>query len=195
MKPLTRWDYLALLVLTATYIMCLSGTLPDGDSGEFAYIAAIAGLPSKDQRRLALNENLAASVYRQAELLLGAENTLAAVDELLRVGIVAPNSTLRTNAEYDAIGYLTELKSWPRAIAEMRKFRARYPQHALINTLVPKMALAYRETEQWELAADELKTMILLAKTDQEKQDTLYIAAELYDRAGNKAKAINAVQN
>lgn len=165
--------------------------LNDYQAAETAYIAAIAGLPSKDQRRLALNENLAASVYRQAELLLEAEDTLAAVDELLRVGIVAPTSTLRTNAEYDAIGYLTELKRWPRAIAEMRKFRSRYPKHALIDTLVPKMALAYRETEQWVLAADELKTMILLAKTDQEKQDTLYIAAELYDRAGNKSKAIS----
>ncbi|KZY73016.1 hypothetical protein A3742_06805 [Oleiphilus sp. HI0071] len=165
--------------------------LKDYKYAELAYVAAINGLPRSDQRRIALNENLAASVYRQAELLLGAGETLAAIDELLRVGVASPSSTLRTNAEYDAIAYLIELKKWPRAITEMRTFRSRYPQHALIDTLVPKMALAYRETRQWELAADELKTMILLAKTDQEKQDTLYIAAELYDRADNKAKAIS----
>ena len=40
------------------------------------------------------------------------------------------------------------------------------------------------------LAADELKKLFALAKTDEEKRDTLFIAAELYDRAGNWDKAI-----
>ena len=158
---------------------------------EPAYQQALRFLPEDDKRRTTLVENLAATVYRQAEQRLAAGDKVAAIDELLRVGKVAPGSSLRSNAEYDAIGYLVELKMWPRAITEMRNFRQRYPQHELINTLVPKMALAYRETEQWELAADELKVMIGLAKTEQEKQETLFIAAELYDRAGNSDKAIN----
>lgn len=164
--------------------------LQDYLRAEKAYLAALQFLPSADQRKAALIESLAASVYRQAEQRIAVGDLFAAIDELLRVGQVAPTSSLRSNAEYDAIGYLVELKDWPRGIDQMLKFRQRYPQHALINTLVPKMALAYRETEQWELAADELKTMITLAKTEQEKQDTLFIAAELYDRAGNQEKAI-----
>ena len=157
---------------------------------EQAYAQSLSRLPEKDKRKAALVENLAASIYRQAEQRLAAGDKRGAISELLRVGVVAPSSSLRSNAEYDAIGYLIELKDWPASIEQMSLFRQRYPKHELIDTLVPKMALAYRETEQWELAADELKTMISLAKTPQEKQDTLYIAAELYDRAGNKQKAI-----
>ena len=159
---------------------------------EVAYSESLKLLPAKDKRRKVLTENLAASVYQQAEQRLAAGDKLGAIEEFLRVGLVAPNSSLRPNAEYDAIGYLVELKQWPQAIAEMSAYRSRYPRHALIDTLVPKMALAYRETEQWELAASELKTLIALAKTEQEKQDTLQIVAELYDRAENKQEAILA---
>lgn len=157
---------------------------------ESAYVTALANLDKKDKRRLALIENLAASVYRQAESLLKADKKAEAVSELLRVGKVAPTSTLRQNAEYDAANYLIELKNWKDAIQVLTTFRSAYPQHNLINTLPAKLALAYRETSQWSLAADELKRMIALAKTEQEKQDTLFIVAELYDRAKNYSEAI-----
>ncbi len=157
---------------------------------EQAYQDVLLVLPIEDKRRESLVENLAATVYRQGEQRLEAGDKLGAVEEFLRVGRVAPGASLRANAEYDAAGYLVELKQWDRAIKVMSAFRLRYPQHAQINTLVPKMALAYRETEQWEKAADELKTMFTLAETEEEKRDTLMIAAELYDRAGNKQQAI-----
>ena len=103
---------------------------------------------------------------------------------------MAPDSSLRSNAEYDAIAYLIDLKQWKRAVEEILNFRARYPNYATINALAPKMALAYRETSQWELAADELKLMSATAKTPEERRDNLFIAAELYDRAQHKQKAI-----
>lgn len=166
--------------------------LQDFFNAEPAYLDALKVLPEKDKRRSALIENLAASIYRQAEQRLAAGDMESAVSELLRIREVAPAASLRPNAEYDAISYLVELKSWTRAIEEIKVFRSRYPKHELINTLVPKMALAYRETEQWSLAADELKVMIGLAKTEDEKRDTQFIVAELYDRADNIDPAIKA---
>ena len=157
---------------------------------ESAYVVALASLTKQDQRRLALIENLAASVYKQAEALLKEDKKELAVAQLLRVGQVAPTSTLRQNAEYDSANYLIELKKWPESIKVLTDFRAAYPQHALINSLPAKLALAYRETAQWSLAADELKRMIALAKTEQEKQDISFIVAELYDKADNYAEAI-----
>jgi len=157
---------------------------------EQAYHDVLLVLPIEDTRRQGLIENLAATVYKQGEQRLQAGDKLGAVEEFLRVGRVAPSASLRSNAEYDAAGYLVELKEWNRAIDVMSAFRLRYPQHPQINTLVPKMALAYRETEQWENAAGELKTLFELAETEEEKRDTLMIAAELYDRAGNKQQAI-----
>ncbi|MFV1873683.1 MAG: tetratricopeptide repeat protein [Oleiphilus sp.] len=157
---------------------------------EIAYVNAINHLEQKDPRRVALIENLAASVYKQAEALLAQDMKQDAVHQLLRVGKVAPSSSLRQNAEYDAANYLLELKQWPEAISVLTEFRAAYPKHNLINTLPAKLALAYRETAQWSLAADELKRMVALAKTAQEKQDISFIVAELYDKAENTTQAI-----
>ncbi|KZY29076.1 MULTISPECIES: tetratricopeptide repeat protein [unclassified Oleiphilus] len=157
---------------------------------EGAYQEVLTQMPAKDKRRAATIESLAASVFKQAEAKLADGQTLLAVDEFLRVGLVAPTSTLRASAEYDAAGYLIELKEWHRAIDVISDFRKRYPKHNLLDTLPAKMALAYRETEQWEAAAGELRIMRKLAKTEQEKQDIQFIVAELYDKADNKKEAI-----
>ncbi|MDX1453179.1 MAG: tetratricopeptide repeat protein, partial [Oleiphilaceae bacterium] len=179
------------LVLEAAIIKAHSlFALRDNLLAEQAYQDVLVVMPLDDQRHTAMVENLAASVYRQAEDRLAAGDKAAAVDEFLRVGKVAPSSSLRPNAEYDALNFLMELEQWPRAIQVMTDFRARYPQHVQINTLVPKLALAYRETEQWELAANELKKLFELAETEEERRDALQIAAELYDRAGNTEQAI-----
>ena len=164
--------------------------LADYPAAELAYQDALTLLSQKDPRRPAIIENLAASVYRQAEAHLAEGNKEQAIKELLRVGQVAPGSSLRQNAEYDAANYLLELKNWSKAIEVLTRFRASYPQHQLIDTLPAKLALAYRETAQWSLAASELKRMLSLAKTAQEKQDIAFIVAELYDKADDKQEAI-----
>jgi len=157
---------------------------------ELGYLTALKTLPFKDKRRPGVIENLAASVFEQAESLLAEGKTAEAIDEFLRVALVAPTSKLRASAEYDAASYLLALKKWPQMIAVLTDFRKNYPKHKLSNTLPAKLALAYRETEQWELAAAELKTMYSLAKPGKEKQNTLYIIAELYDKAENKQQAL-----
>lgn len=165
------------------------------DLAEAAYAQVLQVMPTKDKRYQGLTENLAACVYKQGELALKSGDKGGAVEQFLRVGSVAPTSTIRANAEYDAASYLIEMKQWPEAIRVMTAFRARYPEHKLIDTLPAKLALSYRESEQWTLAADELKHMFALAKTDEEKRDTLYIAAELYDRANNQAQAIETYRD
>ena len=157
---------------------------------EAAYAYALEQMPKKDKRRAATIESLAASVFKQAEAKLADGQTMLAVEEFLRVGVVAPQSSLRPGAEYDAAGYLIEMKEWNRAIEIISSFRKRYPKHELIDTLPAKMALAYRETKQWSAAAGELKVMRQLAKSEQEKQDIQFIVAELYDKADNKKEAI-----
>lgn len=157
---------------------------------EPAYQVALSRLNKTDKRRAQLVENLAASVYKQAEAKLADGELRLAVNEFLRVGQVAPGASLRANAEYDAAGYLIELQDWHKAIEVVNAFRRAYPKHQYIDTLPAKMALAFRETEQWEAAAGELNTMRKLAKTEQEKQDILFIVAELYDKAKNDTQAI-----
>jgi tetratricopeptide (TPR) repeat protein len=164
--------------------------LNDFAPAETSYSIALQRLTKNDKRRPGIIESLAATVYKQAEVRLTNGQIELAIEEFLRVGLIAPSSALRSSAEYDAAGYLIELKQWPRVISVLTDFRQRYPGHQLINTLPAKLALAYRETKQWSLAANELSTMRKLAKTEQEKQDILYIVAELYDKAENNKQAI-----
>jgi tetratricopeptide (TPR) repeat protein len=163
-------------------------------AAELGYQDALVLLPLEDERRSGLVENLAASVFRQAEALAGAGKTAEAVSEFLRVGVVAPTAALRANAEYDAATLLMELKHWQDAIDVMIAFRADYPSHEQIDTLPAKLALAYRETEQWEKAGDELNRLFAMATTEEEQRETLLIAAELYQRSGNLTKAIDTLR-
>src|SRR5690606_5766487 len=94
------------------------------------------------------------------------------------------------DAEFDAANLLLEQKEWHRAIQVMAAFRQRFPQHAHTLTLPAKMALAYRETQQWARAADELRTLYERATSPDEKRETLWLIAELYDRAEDREQAI-----
>jgi tetratricopeptide (TPR) repeat protein len=161
-------------------------------AAELAYQDALPLLSAEDERRSGLIENLAASVFRQAEALADAGKTAEAVSEFLRVGIVAPTAALRANAEYDAATLLMQLKHWQDAIDVMTAFRIDYPAHEQIETLPARLALAYRETEQWEKAGDELNRLFAMASTDEERRENLLIAAELFERSGNRTKAIDA---
>lgn len=179
------------LILEASLLKAHSlYAMADYPAAEIAYQTVLERMPANDERYSAVVDNLAASVYRQGEAKLAAGDSVGAVDQLLRVGVVAPTSTLRANAEYDAASTLIELKDWSRAIAVITDFRQRYPTHEKIATLPAKMALAYRETGQWALAADELQTMAAMATTEQERRETLLMSAELYDRSGRRDKTI-----
>lgn len=158
---------------------------------EQSYRDALIALPETDERRSGVRENLAAAVFRQAEQLAAAGNVDAAVSEYLRVGVAVPDAALRANAEYDAASLLITSSRWGEAVSVLTAFRARFPDHELIDTVPAKLALAYRETGQWEQAGDELNRMVALASTPEEQRQNLQIAAELYDQAGNTDKAID----
>ncbi|KEF32084.1 TPR domain protein, putative component of TonB system [Marinobacter nitratireducens] len=162
------------------------------EEAEQAYRDALALMGESDARRKDTRENLAASIYRQAEALADDEQIDPAVTQYLRIGKVVPESALRANAEYDAASLLIGAGLWERAIGVLNGYRSAFPEHPLANTVPAKLALAYRETEQWSKAGDELNRMVDLANTPEEQRENLLIAAELYDRAGDTGKAITA---
>lgn len=161
-------------------------------AAETGYQNVMKLLPAEDPRRARVVESLAASVFRQAEALAAAGRTAEAATEFLRVGVVAPGAMLRANAEFDAATLRIELEHWQEAIDIMTAFRESYPDHEQIDSLPARLALAYRETGQWEKAGDELNRLFALATTGEEKRENLLIAAELYERSGNLAKAIDS---
>ena len=78
-------------------------------------------------RRNELVERLAASVYKQGELSRAAGDNKAAIGHFNRVATVAPTSTVRANAQYDAAAAMIALKDWEGASRSLEDFRSRFP--------------------------------------------------------------------
>lgn len=192
---LLAWEPLADATLTSEARILQARShyeLQDYEAAETAFADVLLRLPAEDPRRAALTDSLAATVYRQGEQLLEAGEPEAAVTEWLRVGAVAPGTELSARASYDAAGQLMAMDAWDDALTAMSDLRRRHPDHELSQQLSSRMALAYRETGQWQQAATQLIALAESSTDPDEQRETRYLAAELYDRSGERGRAIDA---
>ena len=158
---------------------------------ETAYQEVLNYLPKNDPARKDINNRIAASVYRSAEGLLAAGTILAAVDQLVRVQALAPGSDIAINAQYDAANYLMDLEQWDAAQKLLLDFRKQYPDHKLTASITPKMVVIYEKQENWSHAADELLKQARASADPVLQQQSLYVAAEYYERDKKVPEAIN----
>jgi len=140
-----------------------------------------------------MRELLASCIYFQAQGLVK-EQPLLAVQHYLRVGKVVPESSYRLNAEFDAGNILLAQNKWRQGIQVLSRFKKRYPSHEYSKSISAKLANAYENTGQWELAAAQLLAMIngpgAIGFSDDLKREAQYTAAEYYQKAGNTDKAL-----
>jgi TolA-binding protein len=149
-----------------------------------------------------MRELLAACIYFQGQHLK-ASQPLLAVQHLLRLAKQVPESTYRINAQFDAANLLLENKQWQQAITELLSFQQAYPEHEFSQSIPAKLAHAYEQLQQWQLAAEQYLVMVnqsAKAKSTANAKDqqaltelmreAQYSAAELYEKAGNINKAI-----
>jgi tetratricopeptide (TPR) repeat protein len=160
---------------------------------EAAYVRVQGYLPANDADRPAIEERIAAAIYKQAEAKQSAGDGMGAVDDFLRVGVLAPNAKVRANAEYDAAGILVQNKQWQRAAQVLENFRRSYPNHALAPEVTRSLAVAYLESGRASEAAAEFER---IAAREQEGADVrraaLWQAAELYEKSGSPTNAARA---
>lgn len=162
---------------------------------EAAYLRVL-GLPAADDAaRGAIEERLAASIYRQAEERRAAGDAAGAVAQFLRVAEAVPESEARANAEFDAATLLMEQEQWPRAISVLEAFRREHPAHQLDGEVTRKLAVAYLAAGQGTLAAGELERIAddAAAPPDVQSQ-ALWQAAELYAEGDHAASASAAYE-
>jgi cellulose synthase operon protein C len=160
------------------------------NEAEAAYSKALTLFPDGDKGREALTDNLAAAVYKQGEDANAKANYKAASEHFLRVGRLAPASTIRVNAEYDAAAALIQLKDWQAATAVLAGFRTLFPEHALLPEVTKKIAYVYREDGKFTLAAGEYERMEKESNDDEVRREALLTAAELHEKAGDQAKSL-----
>jgi hypothetical protein len=150
---------------------------------------------SQSKKHAEMRELLASCIYFQAQGLVK-EQPLLAVNDYLRVGKVVPESSYRLNAEFDAGNILLAQHKWRQGIEVLVAFKKRYPQHEYSRSISAKLAKAYENTEQWQLAAAQLLTMIngpeAAGFSDELKREAQYTAAEYYQKAGASDKALYA---
>ncbi len=123
--------------------------------------------PEKDAKRNELVERLAASIYKQGEQARAAGNLREAVGHFERVAVVAPTSSIRANAQYDAAAALIALKDWDAATRVAGGLPPRYPNHPLAAEVGAKLAVAYMEKGQWAQAAGEFERLAATSKDPQ----------------------------
>ncbi|MBV1915771.1 MAG: tetratricopeptide repeat protein [Pseudomonadales bacterium] len=137
-----------------------------------------------------LNEQFAASIYKQAEQANALGDSQQATDHFLRIIALAPDSTIRSSAQYDVIVQMTATEQWNPAVDQILDFRTRFPNNPL-NANTPHLLItALQNLERWPEAADELIKLSNNSKTADEKRATLFLAAQTYEKANSPDQAI-----
>lgn len=164
-------------------------------AAEQAYMQVLNLLPAYGKKPGAPNvqqvqERIAASIYQQAEASLTFGDKDSAIAQLMRITQLTPNTEIAAKAQYDAGVYLIEQEKWAQAENVYLGFRKKYPSHALTATLPAKMVLIYQNQNKWQQAADELVVMERTSTDPDVKRQSLYMGAELYEKSGKRAQAI-----
>ena len=160
------------------------------DRAEAAYARLQPLVPAGDKARTAVDERLAASIYKQAEAKQAAGDANGAVDDFLRIAKSAPDASIRVNAEYDAGALLLREKQWPRAIEVLEAFRRDHPASPLAADVPRRLANAYIEAGRPLEAAVELERIADTAAESAElRRQALEQAAELNEKGGHPERA------
>jgi cellulose synthase operon protein C len=164
------------------------------DRAEKNYAEVLKLTPERDAARNDLVERQAAAIYKQGEQARAAGQTRDAVGHFTRVGTVAPQSSIRANAQYDAAASLIVLKDWDGAARTLEDFRTRFPNNPLQGEVSGKLAVAYLEKGQWAGAAGEFERLAASSPDPKISRDALWQAGELYEKAGSRPNATKSYE-
>src|SRR5581483_7381418 len=165
------------------------------DKAEPAFLKARELVANDDKMRADLTERLAASVYKQGEAKQKAGDSAGAVEDYLRVARVAPDSKVRSTAQYDAAAQLVNLKQWDRAIGVLEDFRHQFPKDPLSEDVTRKLAVAYAQANRPGEAAAEFEHIAANPTENRAVQrEALMQSADLYAKANNTPKAVSMLE-
>lgn len=160
------------------------------NDAELAYTKVLSLTEKQHKNRHDLVENLAASIYKQGEQALKLKKYLIASEHFLRLASAAPDSIIRPTAEYDAATALMSLKLWSKAAQVLERFRLSYPKHKMQSEVTKKLALVYKADKKYFLAAEEFERIEKQTHDNGIRREALEQAAQLYEMAGKKHKAL-----
>jgi tetratricopeptide (TPR) repeat protein len=170
--------------------------LDDFVNAEVSYLKQRELVDPKSEEYTQISERLATSIYKNTEVLAAKkEHQQATVNELLKIKHLAPNSSVRVTAQYDAATMLLEMSQWSASIVELKELIAIYPEHQLAVEFPRKLAYAYEKNENWKEAA---ATYLQLSQKDPDseiRREGLFFAATMYEKDKNTIAALEQFKN
>jgi tetratricopeptide (TPR) repeat protein len=139
-----------------------------------------------------LNDNLALTIYKQAEQASKANDIEGASRHFMRIIKVAPRSEIAATGVYDAIALSVSQSLWQQSIQYIKVFQGAFPQHKLSNDVTKKLSVAYLNSNQSIKAAQEFERISSSDSDDNVKKAALLQAAELYESKNELASAIRS---
>ncbi|WP_250461368.1 tetratricopeptide repeat protein [Microbulbifer litoralis] len=158
---------------------------------EQAYHRAMLASAAGSRQQADARQRLQAAIYRQAELALAEGPSEAGLQHLLRIRD-SGRTDIAATAQYDAINHLMTMEQWQRAATELADFRQHYPSHKLAPTLAAKAVVIFRALALPGAAAGELLKLAQADPDPEVRRQSLWMAAESFQQAGDTAAAINA---
>lgn len=137
-----------------------------------------------------ISHQIAASVYKKADQIKTQGDHKQAIKEMLSIKTLAPNTTIRVLAQYDAVSLMLLGKQWDAAITELNQLNKQFPKHKLALEFPRKLAFAYEQKQDWQKAASAYLSLYQKDPDPQVKQEALFIMAGLQQRIENTDKAI-----
>lgn len=164
--------------------------LEDFARAEQVYRALRPLLPTKKEDRT-IAEQIAASIYRQGEQAVAANEIDLAISHFQRVRQSVPESAIVVNADYDAATWLLLQQRWPEAISALKAFQQNYPKHPFNDDIPGKLIAVYEGMEDWHSAAVELRQLWRNGNNPEKQRQALFLAAQYEEKAGNIDLALN----
>ena len=156
-----------------------------------AYRQALQLASQDDPRRLALQEGLAMTTYKQAEQTAMSGDRYAAVALYQQAAQLAPDASIRSKAQYDAATALLAEAAWTEAVRMLEQFRRDYPDDPLQSEVTRKLAYAWDQSGRSSQAATEyLRLGQDRQQADVLQRESLLRAAEIYTRTGAVREAV-----
>ena len=165
------------------------------ESGRYAeaeqtYSEILAITKANDKNRKALTENLAASIYKQAEFARRRDEHNAAAKHFLRLKTVTPNASLTANAQYEAASSLVTIGEWKRAAVVLEDFQKQNPRHELSEATTRNLAAIYQQSDELLKSAANLEIVAKASKDPEIRRESLLQAADLYKQAERPDQAL-----
>jgi len=157
---------------------------------ELGYLEVLALTPATDKSRDQLNDNLAASIYKQGELARDAKDFKLAVQHFLRIADVAPNTQIRQAAEYDAAAVLIQIVELAQAEKVLLAFRNNFPENKLQKDVTKKIAYVYKEQSKFKLAGQEYERVASDTDDPEIVREAMLTAADSYEKAKDSIDAL-----